>query len=420
MGSKILNSKALYMFLSILIAVVMWFYVTSLEGNEDDKWITNIPITFTGLESLERRGLMLVEDAPTASVRVQAAPTVLAKLNKDTLRLTVDVSQIQVEGQQTQAYVAVLPTGISSGQVEFLSGQTGTVRFTVARHSTRQVEIRGQFKGTVADGYLLDMDSGFLFSPETITISGQAELVNQVAYALVTVDGENLTESISGEYPYQLMGANGVLDDLDVECDRETVSVSYPILATAEIPLSVKLVSGGGANLSNTTCVLSEQSITVAGSKEAVAAIQSEGSLVIGTIDLATVENSDVLKFPVPLADELNNVSGVTEVTATIQINEALESKTLEVSKIDTINVPEGWQASLVTKVLNVTIRGKAELLEAIEADNVRVIVDLAEVKQVAGQYTLPATIYLDSVSTADQAGVIGENYRVVVNLTAG
>ena len=44
MGKKILDSKILYVFLSVLIAVFLWFYVTSLDGNEEKKVIRNIPI----------------------------------------------------------------------------------------------------------------------------------------------------------------------------------------------------------------------------------------------------------------------------------------------------------------------------------------------------------------------------------------
>ena len=42
MGKKILDSKILYIFLSVLIAIALWFYVTSLDGNEDSKPITMI------------------------------------------------------------------------------------------------------------------------------------------------------------------------------------------------------------------------------------------------------------------------------------------------------------------------------------------------------------------------------------------
>ena len=56
MGKKILDSKALYVVLSILIAITMWYYVTSMDGNQRSNPINNIPITFVGEEQLVSRG----------------------------------------------------------------------------------------------------------------------------------------------------------------------------------------------------------------------------------------------------------------------------------------------------------------------------------------------------------------------------
>ncbi len=419
MGKKILDSKVLYIFLSIVIAIALWFYVTSLEGNEKTKTIGNIPVTFSGVESLERQGLMIVGNAPTASVRVSAAPTVLAKLSNETIRLTVNVAQIQVAGEYTLAYTLSLPSGVSQSQVQITSGATGNVSFTVARYSTREVEIRGEFIGTAAEGFLPGAADEFLFTPERLVISGQADLVNQVAYARVTIDGHDLTETVNGEYPYELIGASGdVLHDLDIECESETVYVSYPILATAEIDLNVKFVPGGGVSEQTMKYELSADSITVAGSKEAVAALQEKGSLTIGTIDLSTVHDGDVLSFGIPLADELTNISGFSEVTVTISLDSSLTSRTIAANRIDYINPPDGWSVSVLTQVVAVEVRGRADLMEDVLEENLRVVADLKDVKLAAGQYTVPANVYLDIVPTEDQVGVVGSDYKVVVTLT--
>ncbi len=402
-----------------MIAVALWFYVTSLEGNEGTKTIGNIPITYSGVENLERQGLMIVGKVPTATVRVSAAPTVLARLDNDSIRLTVNVASIEVPGEYTLAYSLGLPSGVSANQVQFLSGATGNVSFTVARHSTREVEIRGEFVGTVAEGYLQGAADEFVFSPERLIISGQQELVNQVAYAKVIVTGEDLTETVSGEFNYQLIGASGdVLENLDIQCESDTIYATYPILATAEIPLNVKFTPGGGVSEQTMTYQLSADSIMVAGSKDAVAAMQEEGTLTIATIDLAEVRDGDVITCGIPLTDELTNLSGITEVTVTIHLSRSLTTRTIEVEQIDHINVPEGWSASNVTKLVAVEVRGSAELVESLLEEHIRVVADLKDVKLSAGQYTVPAKVYLDSVGMADEVGVVGTDYKVVVTLT--
>lgn len=418
MGKKILDSKALYVVLSIAIAVVMWFYVTSMDGNQASKPIRNITITFSGEEQLESNGLMIAGDAPSANITVKAKPAVLAQLTDKTVELVVDVATIERAGDYTLAYTVKLPSNISASQVQIINEGTGNVSFTVAEYRQREIELRGKFEGTTAEGYLAGDQEDFVFSPNKITISGQAELVNQVSYAEVVVTGENLSENVRGDFPYRFIGASGdVIDNLDVECSVATVHTTFPILATADIPLKVELVAGGGVSLDQVTCTLSQESLTVAGSKTAVEAIQSEGSIVLGTIDLGTVHDGDVITFDIALTDELTNISGVTQVTATLDLDDSLKSKTVEVTNIDCISPPDGWAAKALTQMVEVEVRGSQELLDAVTPDKIRVVADLKDINQAAGQYTVTANVYLDSVGTRDQIDVVGRDHKIVVSL---
>ena len=418
MGKKILDSKALYVVLSIAIAVVMWFYVTSMDGNQASKPIRNITITFSGEEQLESNGLMIAGDAPSANITVKAKPAVLAQLTDKTVELVVDVATIERAGDYTLAYTVKLPSNISASQVQIINEGTGNVSFTVAEYRQREIELRGKFEGTTAEGYLAGDQEDFVFSPNKITISGQAELVNQVSYAEVVVTGDNLSDTVRGDFPYRFIGASGdVIDNLNVECSVATVHTTFPILATADIPLEVELVEGGGVSLDQVKCTLSQESLTVAGSKTAVEAIQSEGSIVLGTVDLGTVHDGDVITFDIALTDELTNISGVTQVTATLDLDDSLKSKTVEVTNIDCISPPDGWAAKALTQMVEVEVRGTQKLLDAVTPDKIRVVADLKDINKAAGQYTVTANVYLDSVGTRDQIDVVGRDYKIVVSL---
>ena len=141
--------------------------------------------------------------------------------------------------------------------------------------------------------------------------------------------------------PISSLGPAGdVLTDLDVTCDTETVYTTFPIYATAELPLEVKFTSGGGVDASEVQYKLSVDRITVAGSQEAVDAIKAEGSITLTTIDLATVEDGEVFTVPIALTEELTNISGPAEVTVSIDLPNSLTTKTVETGNIRCINVP--------------------------------------------------------------------------------
>lgn len=418
MGKKILDSKALYIFVSIVLAVVLWFYVTSLDDNLNTKTIKNIPITFTGVDILEERNLMITSSPATTTVEVRVTPAVYWKLTEKTIRATVNVSQITEASEYTLAYEVSLPSGVSQSEVEFVRGQTGNVTFTVSRFTSREVEVRGVFVGNAAENYLAGENDEFIFAPKTIKISGQANLVNQVDHVLVTVGGDNLTDDISGFFEYQMIGVDGnPIENLDVTCSDDTVYVTFPIWATKEIDLEVKFITGGGVSENTIDYTLSQEKITVAGTREAIDSL-TDGTITLATINLATVEDGDELTYTIPLADELTNISGVTEVTVTIDLPSDLETKTIDVTEINWIGLPEGWSAQIVTQVLPVQIRGWGSLLADLTQENLRVVADLKDANLVAGQYMVPVKIYLDSVGTAEQIGVMGTDYKVVVYIS--
>ncbi len=429
MGKKILDSKALYMVLSIVLAFAAWLFVTSKDGTKDSERFANLLVEFSGEEILEERGLMIVNRDVKATITVQAAPTVLAVLKREQPRLVANVANISTEDTHVVNYRVILPNGVKDTDVEIIySGPGGlggsAVSVEVAQALSRKVRIEGEFQGTVAEGYLAGDNDDFRFDPVELVVSGRADLVNQVSHVKVIVSGDNLTETVSDAFPFQLIGASGDPLELDVNCDVDTIYTVFPIRATAEIPLKVNVVSGGGLSVSDITLSLSDKSITVAGSKEAVDALAGEGELLLGTIDLAELDdnlaqNGGDVTFAIPLADELENLSGITEVTATIRVNKRVETRTFQVtSRISTINAPEGWTPTIITQVLAVRVRGPEVLLDELTEESIRVVADLKDINQAAGKYTVPATIYLDSAGTLSDVGVVTpRTYSVVVSL---
>lgn len=132
---------------------------------------------------------------------------------------------------------------------------------------------------------------------------------------------------------------------------------------------------------------------------------------------MGTVHDGDEIVFNIALTDELSNISGVTQVTVTIDLDDSLQSKKVEATNISCISPPDGWAAKALTQMVEVEVRGSKELLDAVTGDNVRVVADLKDINQAAGQYTVTANVYLDSVGTKDQIDVVGRDYKIVISL---
>ena len=429
MGKKILDSRILYLVLSVILTVALWCYVISMDDTPVDETYRNVPVVYDGLDILNDRDLMIVSTNVTTSVTIRAIPTVHARLRQgiENLTVTAKVSGISEEGSHSVAYTYNLPASVSQSEVSFISNTTrgNVVTIDVARYLSRRIPLEGVFKGSVAEGYLAGNADDFQFSPGEIVISGRAEDVNQVHHALITVSTENLTETVREEYPFQLIGASGdELKDLSVTCDVDTVYTTFPVRAVAELPLKIVLTSGGGLGENDVSVELSPvDTIIVAGGKDAVAALVSEGAITLGRVDLASIWDGYERIFSVPLEDGLENLSGVSEIRATFTFKKQVVSQPFTITNIQPLNVPEGWAVEILTKELAVEIRGTQKLMDELIEENIRAVVDLQNINLTAGQQqTVPVSITISTSGSNSDIGVMapttGSSYTVLIHLT--
>lgn len=414
MGKKILDSKLLYALLAIVIAVALWFYVAAVENNTDDITIKGVPITFVNEEVLEERGMIISSGYNQEATLKLTGPMIeLAKLDreKEKIKLTIDVGKITSPGEQTMAFDLDLPS-VYESSVTIQEWTPRNITFTVSRHIKKEIKVEGKFTGKLAEDYMRD---DFEIRPGKIEISGIESEVNRVSHALVTVGGEEeFSTTFRGQMGFELIDFQGnVLSDVDVACSVESVSVTLPVIKTADVPLSVKWITGGGVTDVDkyVDFEISPSTITVSGAEEDLEPLTE---IILGEINLSSIIGSKTFVFDIPLAAELDNISGTTKASVDVKIL-GLSSKIMEVDNIRLDNVPEGFTAESVTKTLQVLVRGPIEDLDLILPINLRVVADLSKVDTVSGRYTVPVKVYLDGTN---DVGVVNNDYKIVVDLS--
>lgn len=411
------RNKGFLMVLSVLIAIVFWVYVGD-ENPDESTTVRNLPVTFSGVETLESRGLMITGGMDqNVTLNVTGKRDLIKRLSADTVTITVDVSSIQQPGEYTQAY-----------QISYNQNQLGSlsysppvvtdryplnVSFTVARQAVRSIPVRGNAAGSsVAEGYQF---GGFSFAPETIEVRGEESLVNQIEYALVTLSRENMTETFEGDLPYTFMSFLGEPVENDtLEASTSLVRTTLSVLRLKEVELTVNLIPGGGITADNmkdyVKCEITPKSIMVSGEADDLEPLQK---ISLGDIDLAKLLRGDTFTYTIPLAAGLTNVSGVTEATVEISLK-GLTTVTLETDDIQCINTPDGYTAYPVTKTCQIQIRGPEEAVNAVTSSQIRVVADLNNAVASTGTQTIRARVYVDGSS---DVGAVGE-YNVVVSIS--
>lgn len=404
------NSKSFSLVISLLIAVVLWVYVTNVEETTATNTYRGIPVYFTNQDRLEQRGLMISsQDYTSVSAKITGSRREMTKFDSSDLKVEIDVSEISQATTWRFSYSIVFPAGVDASDF-VIERYPELITFSVEEKATKLVEVRGSFTGGAAEGYVVESDN-MTFEPAFIRVSGTSEELARIDYAQVAINGQELSASIQENRPYTFMTADGEeAEGLHVTADVDVVNVTVPVSMLKELEVAVDIINGGGAHSWDCDIDISPSRVTLSGTVEELAAMDR---LNVGSIDLSEQPEDFEMTFPIELDEGIQCVTGETEVKVTVHFKD-LVTQQFEVTDLRYINCADTSKAGIVNKTLPVTIRATQATMEKISDEDIRAIADLADYGTMTGYVTVPVKIYIDGVTGA---GAVGE-YSVTVNLT--
>ena len=406
MMARLKESRWVYILLSILLAIIFWFYVRAAVDPNGVTNIHNVRVEVTGANVLASQGLAVSEITPqVVELQVEGPNSARANLlrNRNGLYVRVDVSSC-VEGENTLRFREVWPEGIN---YDDLTAQRSTVTVKVEKLYSKTFGIQFRLEGKIAGGYQMGTPA---IEPEEVVVSGPVEQVNQVDRVEAVLRTEELSERFAGDLQLTPLDKQGkALTDLELTLSAETAYVVVPVVKTKEVKLTVNLLPGGGATEDDAVWDIDPPTIVVSGAE---ADLEGLDEISLGSIGLSDVVGTNTFTRPITLDPSLTNESGLTTATVTVTL-EGLDTEVFAVNNIRTTNLPEGYSVETITKSVLVTIRGPAEELANIDASQIRVVANLSGVTTEGNQQVL-ARVYLDGTSTV---GVIGE-YSISVNIS--
>ena len=400
---KIYNSKAFWMIVSLLASLAIWVYVTSVETDESKTTFRGVKVELVGEDILRDSKNLVVTDMDTSTVTVEVVGPrrIIGSLSSDQLVAQVDVSKLSRAAYTSQQYTIVYPDGTDTSKLSENRRTPETINFMVSAQTSKSIQVRGSFDGSLAEGYTAEMP---VFEQSTITITGSEAYLKDVEYAWVTFGKENVDSTYSVETGFTLMDANNEpCSTTGISFSTDVVTATLPLLTLKEVNLDVNIIEGAGATKANTKITIDPVSVTLAGDSSLLAGMNK---IILATIDLTDFSSTFTETYTIPIDNELKNTTGVTKATVTVEIV-GLETKTFRVTNFSCINATEGYEADIITESKEITLRGTPEALAQIKAENIRAVADLTDYKESTGTYMPQVKVYVDGFT---DVGAIGEN----------
>ncbi len=400
---KLYDSRAFWVIVSLIASLVFWIYVSSVETEEFKQTFRGVKVELVGESILRDSRNLVITDLDTNSVTIEVVGPrrVVAGLDNNEITAQIDVSKLSRSAYTSQQYAVVFPDGTDTSSLTVTRKTPETVNFLVSPQTSKSVQVRGSFDGTLAEGYTAETP---VFEPATITVMGSEAYLKDIEYAWVTFSKEDVSSTYSVETGFTLMDANNeACSTTGLTFSTDVVTATLPLLTLKDVKLDVNLIEGAGATSANTKLSIEPESIVLAGDSEL---LEGMNKIVLATIDLTDFTSSFTETYSIPLDNELKSTTGITEANITVEIV-GLETKAFRVSNISCTNVTEGFEAQIITQNLDIMLRGEAETLAQIKNENIRAVADLTDMNESTGTYMPKVKIYVDGFK---DVGAIGEN----------
>lgn len=382
-----MKSKILTALLSAVIAIGLWVYVVTVVSPDSERTYYNIPVVLQNENALKERGLMITSNIPPVTLTLSGNRMDLNTLNENNINILVNVAAIEAPGTHQLLYSVSYPGNIPGNAIERKGSSTSVITVRVENKITKQVPVVIDYKGSVPEGFLADKENPVM-DYATIEVSGPEPVVNQISQAKIGINLDKKSETIIGQFVYDLCNAAG--DPVDValvNTNVETVNLTVKIQRVKEIELTVSLTPGGGATASTAEITINPVKIRVSGSD---ALLEKLDKLELGTINLGELINNASVTFPINLPEGVTNITGITEAKVTVRFP-TLGMKKLTVRQINVVNVPEGMEVDMITEALELMVRGPKVLVDSISDNDIIVTVDFANTQ--LGAATMKATV---------------------------
>ena len=403
------RSKVVRIIISILVAIAMWLYVDLERAPERTMTIRDIPVEFSGENTtLADKNLMLLSGYDTTiDLKIRGPKRELVKMNRDNVRVIASTSSIDSVGVHQLDWTVSFPDGVVRTNVSVEKASLSQITVTVGELYTKEVPVECHVVGEVAEGYFT---GDVVLDPEVLTLRAQRDDLLNVSCAKLTVDISGATRSVVQTVDVQLYDYDGnLVENSNIRTNTSLIQAKVPVLTTREVELAVEFSGVPGAAMNSIKCDITPKTVRLNGEADVLDSIDK---LVLATLHVDDLELHQQNSYVVTPPDGTWLVNGNEVATADITL-EGIEEKSLTATSIEFDKLPSGLYAIAPDGGLTVRLWGLSEEIEAVTAENLRVIADMSAVTG-QGTVTVPVTVTISGFNDVTVRGT----YELTVTVT--
>lgn len=388
--------------LASLLAIIIWANaVRQNNPNETDQ-------IFLPVQTYASPDIIYNTEIAEVQVEIEAPESIMTRINSSPspmFQAVVDLTSVSTGEQDVPIEIQFTNEATGEFEQDELDQIIVNSRFpsqstvNLDREITRDIPIRVIANGSVAPTH---RSGEPLTNPEVIVVTGAASTINQIKEARVTIFPDNTRESISvSRIPIFYDGAGEVVNIGELATSAESVNVTIEVEERANTgDIGIKSDwTGEIADDHRLLAVVSDPlSVLVTGPPSVINGLR-QTLIEAEPIDITGLTETRTFEVRLNLPDGVTRVDTDSPIAVTARI-EPITTLDVVVVKPEAIGLADSLTATLLTDAVEVNVFGPLAALRSLNAEDMRVEVDLFEITE-PGEYQIQP-----QVNVPEQRGI--------------
>lgn len=357
--------------IAVLIAIALWFYVTSEQNPNVSQTVQNVPLKVQNLGS----GLAVTDiSTQTVTLRVRGRTGILSNLDNNTAEAFVNLEGVQ-PGKRTLPVEVTIPTNL-----EIIEIIPDKVKVTIEPVVKKALPIQAELHGNTSPG-MAPLPPTLL--PDRVSVQGAASLIKKAQTARISLNVDKLSAETTEITDVKIFDINGQ-EVIGLSIRPQRIKAVIPVVPTKTVPIDLRTTGTPAAGYKLVSTELRPTTVTLKGRPEDMANLTKVSNVPVdlnGATGNFTVQLALNLPTGVYLADP-----ALPELKVTIQPIQG--ERTFTNLPVAVQGKPDNTKVSLTPGQVDFTLTGPQAVLSRLTPADLQPVVDVAGLG--VGEHRLP------------------------------
>ncbi len=379
------KQKLVVQIVCILISIGLWIYVTNIENPIRTYSLKKVPVELVNLDALKESNLALSPNGEYyVTLEIQGQSQEFLNIQRSDFKLEVDLSEYILNIGERKIPVRVVD---SPDNISIKNSVSLAINLNIEELLTKEVKVKSQIDVIAKSNYYVSTP---IFSPEIVSVSGPASIVNNVKYVLARGQEDNVEKTINKNYIISPVDENYEKVE-GVELSQEWIETTININKGRDVNVIVN-TSGKLSNDMKLVSINSDiKSIEIVGPQEV---LNNISQVYTETIDLSNIKDTTTVEAKLIIPQGVNSNSG-NKVNVKITIDK-VKSKEFTI-KTKFIGVDETKVLTPIIDDVKVIVKAFEDELALLKEENLKAVLDISEVVDI-GKYNKIPTVTIEGV----------------------